>query len=493
MAGSPRKVMVDGVQDYERGGSPFVAFFTSPLVWGAVLTVGFYSFLPKIPSHQEFLQRYFCGHWVLYATTSLFFVGISILGKKGCGIFRERAAFSFRLLQDPRLAQSGDIQGKAETLAAIVASLPRRIQGSILMRRYRDVCDYLRPRPDPTTLEEHLKYLADIEADKLHDSYSLVRTITWAVPILGFLGTVIGITMAITNITPDQLESSLPEVTAGLGVAFDTTALSLSLSMVLVFLTFLMERTEQSILADIEQVGIRQLASLFVVDNSPLKQAEQLAAHQLLAESEGLISRHVGLWNDSLSGLNQRLQQTLSLQQGELVEGVRSGIRSTLSAHDDHLREMREGFLQETGMLIRELVSESVTHQKLIREQQSDFSGQLAALWQGVQQELRQLQVVQQQETVRLMGAIESQMSNWQGHLEQTNSAITSQLRVLQEQGAILRDLAGDKQDLLKLQESLAQNLEVLRSGNSFEEAIHSLTAAIHLITARNQPGRVAA
>ncbi|MEI2659369.1 MAG: MotA/TolQ/ExbB proton channel family protein [Bifidobacterium adolescentis] len=52
----------------------------------------------------------------------------------------------------------------------------------------------------------------------------LIRTITWAVPILGFLGTVIGITMAIANITPDQLESSLGEVTAGLAVAFDTTA-----------------------------------------------------------------------------------------------------------------------------------------------------------------------------------------------------------------------------------------------------------------------------
>lgn len=492
MTTSPQRPLYEGWREPERGTGRG-NFFGSPILWGTLLTVGFYMAIPHIPTHQQFLQRYFCGHWILYATTALFFFGVSILGRKGLGIARERAAFSFRLLQDPRLHQAGDIQQKAETLAAIIASLPRRIQGTALMRRYRDVCDYLQPRPDPATLEDHLKYLADIESDRLHDSYSLVRTITWAVPILGFLGTVIGITMAITNITPDQLESSLPEVTAGLGVAFDTTALSLSLSMVLVFMTFLMERTEQSILADIEQVGIRQVASLFIVEQSPLREAEQQAAYQLLAESEGLIARHVGLWNESLTGLSQRLQQTLNTQQSELADGVQSGIRASLVAHDDHLRQMRDGFLQETGALIRELVSESVSHQKLIREQQSEFSDQLASLWQGVQQELRQLQVIQQQETTRLMGAIESQMSNWQGHLEKTNEAITSQLRVLQEQGTILRDLAGDKQDLLRLQQSLAQNLEVLRSGNSFEEAIHSLTGAIHLMTARNQPGRAAA
>ncbi|MFO0006175.1 MAG: MotA/TolQ/ExbB proton channel family protein, partial [bacterium] len=76
-------------------------------------------------------------------------------------------------------------------------------------------------------LDDHLKYLADLAADRLVQSFQLVRTVTWAVPIMGFLGTVIGITMAIANVTPEQLDSSLPEVTSGLAVAFDTTAQAL--------------------------------------------------------------------------------------------------------------------------------------------------------------------------------------------------------------------------------------------------------------------------
>lgn len=492
MASSTRGMMNQGNYESDRV-SLIVGLFTNPILWGGILTVGFYSAVPFFPAQKEFLVRYFCSHWVLYATTGLFFVGIAILGKKTFGLVKERSAFSFNLLQDPRLYQPGELSEKAESLSAVVSGLPRRIQSTSLMRRYRDLCDYLQPRTDPNSLEEHLKYLADIEADRLHDSYSLVRTITWAVPILGFLGTVIGITMAITNITPDQLESSLPEVTAGLGVAFDTTALSLSLSMVLVFLTFLLERSEQSILGEIEQQGIRYLVPLFMNRQGPLLAAEQQAAGQLLQESESLIERHVSLWNESLTGLSRRMQETLGVQQGELASSLQSGLRNTLQAHDDHLREMRQGFLQETGNLFRELVSESISQQKSMREDQSHYGEQLARLWQGVQGELRQLQTVQQQETAKLMEAVSVQMSSWQGHLEQTNSVISAQLRVLQEQGAILRDLAGDKQDLLRLQNSLAQNLEVLRSGNSFEEAVHSMTAAIHLLTARNPTGRAAA
>ncbi|MEZ6065507.1 MAG: MotA/TolQ/ExbB proton channel family protein [Planctomycetaceae bacterium] len=89
--------------------------------------------------------------------------------------------------------------------------------------------------------------------DRTHDSYSLLQTITWAVPIVGFLGTVMGITLAIANVTPEQLDTSLPEVTGGLAVAFDTTAVALSESILLVFGYFYVKRSELRLLGDIEE------------------------------------------------------------------------------------------------------------------------------------------------------------------------------------------------------------------------------------------------
>ena len=77
-------------------------------------------------------------------------------------------------------------------------------------------------------LEDHLKYLSDVDAASAARSYGLVRFIVWAIPIMGFLGTVIGITVAIANLSPTQLEN-ISGVVAGLGTAFDTTATALGL------------------------------------------------------------------------------------------------------------------------------------------------------------------------------------------------------------------------------------------------------------------------
>ena len=80
-------------------------------------------------------------------------------------------------------------------------------------------------------LDDQLRNLADTDALALESSYALTRFITWAIPIIGFLGTVLGITGAISGVTPEVLEKSLSTVTDGLALAFDTTALALGLTM----------------------------------------------------------------------------------------------------------------------------------------------------------------------------------------------------------------------------------------------------------------------
>ena len=64
-------------------------------------------------------------------------------------------------------------------------------------------------------------------------------------------------------VTPEQLDSSLSSVTGGLAVAFDTTALSLGLSLVLVFCSFGVEKAEERILSAVEEYGLRRVGALF--------------------------------------------------------------------------------------------------------------------------------------------------------------------------------------------------------------------------------------
>ena len=74
-------------------------------------------------------------------------------------------------------------------------------------------------------------------------SYSFPKVLLWAIPLTGFIGTVIGMSQAVGSFdvvlsnadNVDGLKDGLVQVTGGLGTAFDTTFLALVSSVVLAF------------------------------------------------------------------------------------------------------------------------------------------------------------------------------------------------------------------------------------------------------------------
>ncbi|MGI9310767.1 MAG: MotA/TolQ/ExbB proton channel family protein [bacterium] len=92
------------------------------------------------------------------------------------------------------------------------------------------------------------------------ESYVFPRYIGWAVPVLGFIGTVLGISLAADGIRRiigsdsglSGLSSDLSGAIAPLGIAFDTTLIALSLSVALMLLLSLAQRAEERMLATLE-------------------------------------------------------------------------------------------------------------------------------------------------------------------------------------------------------------------------------------------------
>ncbi len=193
-------------------------------------------------------------------------------------------------------------------------------------------------------LEAHLKYLAEVAGERVHDSYSLLQTINWAVPIIGFLGTVVGITLAIAKVTPEQLDSSLNDVTGGLAIAFDTTTVALSFSLILVFGYQLVRRAENAVLEAVEHLGIQQLMPCLVgaeVESDPLHRAQTVAARQLIDRTDSLIHEQTELWRHAMDGLRQRWSDTLATQQQQLSHHLAEGMQTSLADHAGQLQDMR--------------------------------------------------------------------------------------------------------------------------------------------------------
>lgn len=89
--------------------------------------------------------------------------------------------------------------------------------------------------------------------------YSLPRYINWSIPIFGFIGTVLGISLAteglsaILNNNSAEFSQLLASALSPLGIAFDTTLIALSLSVVLGLLQTLLYRWEERQLLLLEE------------------------------------------------------------------------------------------------------------------------------------------------------------------------------------------------------------------------------------------------
>ncbi|MEW4530858.1 MotA/TolQ/ExbB proton channel family protein [Maioricimonas sp. JC845] len=461
------------------------SLLTSPYIWGGLLTVGFYQLLPHLPVGREVAQRYFCGHPLEYVLAGMSFVGISILGIKLAGLRSERKALRQSL---DAVKTEGDSLDTASQLADVIHAWPDRQKATHLGRRCHGVVSYVRGQKTAAGLEDHLKYLADVAADRLFESYSLLQTITWAVPIIGFLGTVMGITLAIANVTPDQLDTSLNEVTGGLAVAFDTTALALSLSLVLVFAYFFVKRDEERVLAQVEEIGIRRLLPLFPAASdgaSPWAKAETQAAETLLDRTETLIEKQTELWQDSMETLRSRWNETLDVQQQQLADSLRDGTDQTLTSHADQLADLRRDFVQSYEQ-VSEKLAETISATEQMRQQHDATSReQIEQLWNQVHDDLTAVQTTYREQTEALVSAMATKFEGWESRLEKATAAVESQLGALSRQSALLSKIVEQEENLAGLQRRLTENLEAVRSAETFEDTLHSLSAAVHLLSTR--------
>lgn len=461
----------------------------SAWLWGTALTFGFYFALPHLPLDEQFRYRYFCSHWIEYATVGLFFVGAVTLFFKAISIPGERAALSADVLDGLTLEQNAEPLVVVDRLEAHLRLTAKRISGTQVIRRLRDVCTYVRGRRTADGLEDHLNYLAEIAAGRLNDSYDGLRTIIWAVPILGFLGTVIGITMAIANITPDQLSSSLSEVTAGLAVAFDTTALSLSLSFLLVFGQWGTRRNELKVLDHLEDFAVTRVLALFPsieqAAPNPLLKAETLAAEMMLRKSEELITRQAGQWEQSLEMLREKWLETMSRQQELLEQSLVQGLTQSLLDHTQQLGELRHTLVTTIEQAQSRFLDQWQQSQHQLQESHTAQTELISTVWGQFRGDLDSSRRDQQQALGELVQQIQSSTNRWQEQLQSATEVVSQQLVLLEQHTQSLTNLQTGEAELIRLEERLATNLETVRVVDTLEDTLHNLNAAVHVLTTR--------
>ena len=162
------------------------------------------------------------------------------------------------------------------------------------------------------------------EREFLRGSYALSHFMIWAIPIVGFIGTVWGISngishfsdaMTATNSVTDvsaMLKESLPLVTNSLATAFDTTLLALLLSVPLMMMMLWMEKQEEAYLIHLDEMWFHDIKPLFAskqatimfdTEGAVLQTSSTDASVQSVADEIKLLSTQIGALQETMEDL----------------------------------------------------------------------------------------------------------------------------------------------------------------------------------------------
>jgi biopolymer transport protein ExbB/TolQ len=177
----------------------------------------------------------------------LMFWAIAIMGYKAFKTSRQRALLQMGLIpldEGMRILpeDTRDVSRQIQALPAQQreALLPRALLAGL--QRFsttRNIQDVASATHD----------YCDSESERLESELSMIRYIAWAIPSIGFIGTVRGIGDALGQ-AHKAIEGDIFDVTRSLGVAFNSTLIALLISIGLMFLLHQLQQLQERYVLD---------------------------------------------------------------------------------------------------------------------------------------------------------------------------------------------------------------------------------------------------
>ena len=177
----------------------------------------------------------------------LFIWAVFIIGMKTQATLRERS------LLDRTLVQVSDgmsiLPEDSRNLARPVQALPERERDFLLSRALLAGLHRFQTTHNIQDVSNTVKDACETEADRMETELTIVRYIAWAIPSIGFLGTVRGIGTALGQ-SYQAVEGDIVGVTQSLGVAFNSTFVALVVSILLMFLLHQLQLLQDRLVLD---------------------------------------------------------------------------------------------------------------------------------------------------------------------------------------------------------------------------------------------------
>jgi methyl-accepting chemotaxis protein/DNA-directed RNA polymerase subunit RPC12/RpoP len=363
--------------------------------WTALIGFGLFLaiYLLLLPLRSYYIGALFWNRgWVQFAETICFTWSVAILLCKWRKLAMQRDSMLFDLLPTDI---SKDITVKSvEKFARHIQSLPVQPTQSFLVNRVIRGLEHFRLLRNSSETAARLATQSDIDANAVDSSYALVKIFVWAIPILGFIGTVQGIGASVGNFASTMeaagdvaaLKDSFKQVTGGLGTAFDTTLLALVLSIFVMFPMTSLQKSEQDLLNGVDEYVNENLLKRLKDDAGPAAGPADAKALQAAIDA-ALAPHHAELraWTKKLEAIGEVLSR-------QAAESWTKADEQLQARHGQIVRQIQkstESITELTGR-VQAMTERQADAVSQLAERAVQAEGELAAVWKTAGETMQQ-------------------------------------------------------------------------------------------------------
>ena len=172
---------------------------------------------------------------------------LAIMGYKSRYITAARGMLSMPLVSIPE--GSTVLPEDSPALSRPLQALPEVQRAQLLPRALTAALSRFQVTESVQFATEAVDSVCNTENDRLDSELSMVRYITWAIPSIGFIGTVRGIGAALSQ-AHEAMQGDIAGVTSSLGIAFNSTFVALLISMVVMFFMHQLQLAQERVVLD---------------------------------------------------------------------------------------------------------------------------------------------------------------------------------------------------------------------------------------------------
>lgn len=180
-------------------------------------------------------------------------------------VSRYRLLNSEQYLFDIDFLHLGDIaefsDASLRTLQERLDQARSKIPDALLIRSAREAIDHLRMNGDFREASEAAQDICELHLEVLNSKLAATKYILWAIPSIGFLGTVRGIGEAL-GLAGEAVAGDISGVAGSLGTAFNSTWVALFVNLVLMLLSSFLSGREEALVANCKAFCTQTLARL---------------------------------------------------------------------------------------------------------------------------------------------------------------------------------------------------------------------------------------